>query len=126
MRTAAASALLQDYIAAAQMQGASRFHILLREVLPNILAPLRVQAGLRVTYSVQIIAALSFLGLGVLPPQADWGLMIGENRLGLTSNPWSVLVPVMALALLTIGMTFASAGDTSIARLESIAVPGNE
>lgn len=112
VRSAALSILNQDYIAAARLQGESTMQVLTRHVIPNIVAPLRVQAGLRVTYSVQIIAGLSFLGFGVLPPQADWGLMIGENRLGLTQNPWSVLVPVFLIAALTIGLSLLSEGGS--------------
>ena len=110
VRSAALAILNQDYIAAARLQGESTMQVLIRHVIPNIVAPLRVQAGLRVTYSVQIIAGLSFLGFGVLPPQADWGLMIGENRLGLTQNPWSVLVPIFLIAALTIGLSLLSEG----------------
>lgn len=121
VRSAALAILNQDYIAAARLQGESTLQVLIRHVIPNIVAPLRVQAGLRVTYSVQIIAGLSFLGFGVLPPQADWGLMIGENRLGLTQNPWSVLVPVFLIAALTVGLSLLSEGGSRkvSARLEA-------
>jgi peptide/nickel transport system permease protein len=124
VRAAALTVLNQDYIAAARLQGESTVEILFRHVVPNIAAPLRVQAGLRVTYSVQIIACLSFLGFGVLPPQADWGLMIGENRLGLTENPWSVLVPVFLIAALTVGLSLLSEGGSRriAAQLETTTV----
>jgi peptide/nickel transport system permease protein len=59
--------------------------------------------GLRLTYSIGYIASLSFLGLGLQPPAADWGLMINENRIALSIQPWGVLLPVIAIALLTIG-----------------------
>jgi peptide/nickel transport system permease protein len=68
-----------------------------------VTSPLLVELGLRLTYSIGLIAAISFLGLGLQPPHADWGLMINENRLSVTAQPWGVLLPVLAIALLTIG-----------------------
>jgi len=110
VRSASLMVLNQDYIAAARLQGEGHMSILIRQVVPNIIAPLRVQAGLRVTYSVQIIAGLSFLGFGIQPPQADWGLMIRQNLIGLPENPWGVLVPVFLLAMLTVGLSLVSEG----------------
>src|SRR5699024_6645558 len=88
---------------AAEMYAMPRWKMLLRELLPNITGPLSVEAGLRLTYSIGYIASLSFLGLGLQPPAADWGLMINENRIALSIQPWGVLLPVIAIALLTIG-----------------------
>ncbi|WP_175935115.1 ABC transporter permease [Corynebacterium sp. Marseille-P4321] len=93
----------EDYIRAAQMYSVPHWKILGQEVLPNITGPLAVEAGLRLTYSIGSIASLSFLGLGIQPPTADWGLMINENRIALSIQPWGVLLPVIAIALLTIG-----------------------
>jgi peptide/nickel transport system permease protein len=62
------------------------------------------------TYSIGLIAALSFIGLGIQPPTADWGLMISENRLAVTVQPWGVLLPVLAIALLTIGTNLLTDG----------------
>jgi peptide/nickel transport system permease protein len=62
-----------------------------------------VETGLRLTYSISIIASLSFLGFGVQPPAADWGAMINENRIGIQENPWPVVVPILLIAILTIG-----------------------
>ena len=67
------------------------------------MGPLSVEAGLRLTYSIGVIASLSFLGLGMQPPTADWGLMINENRIALSVQPWGVILPVIAIAILTIG-----------------------
>ncbi|GAA1977450.1 ABC transporter permease [Amycolatopsis minnesotensis] len=92
-----------DYVKAARMYAVPRGRILLREVLPNITGPLMVELGLRLTYSIGYIASLSFLGLGVRPPAADWGLMINENRIALVIQPWGVLLPVVAIAVLTVG-----------------------
>jgi peptide/nickel transport system permease protein len=93
----------QDYIRAAEMYAVPRQRILLREILPNITGPLMVEIGLRLTYSIGYIASLSFLGLGIQPPAADWGLMINENRIALVVQPWGVLLPVLAIAALTVG-----------------------
>ena len=66
--------------------------------------------GLRLTYSMLVIAGLSFLGFGLQPPAASWGLMINENRVGLIANPWGVLMPAILIALFTIGVnTFTDA-----------------
>jgi peptide/nickel transport system permease protein len=92
-----------DYLKAAEMYAVPRWQILLREVLPNITGPLMVELGLRLTYSIGYIASLSFLGLGIQPPAADWGLMINENRIALVVQPWGVLLPVIAIAVLTVG-----------------------
>jgi peptide/nickel transport system permease protein len=71
---------------------------------------LMVEAGLRLTYSIVIIAGLAFLGFGQAPPAANWGTMINENRAGLVLNPWAVVVPALLIALLTIGTnTFTDA-----------------
>jgi peptide/nickel transport system permease protein len=92
-----------DYVKAARMYAVPRQQILLREILPNITGPLMVEIGLRLTYSIGYIASLSFLGLGIQPPTADWGLMINENRIALIVQPWGVLLPVLAIAILTVG-----------------------
>jgi peptide/nickel transport system permease protein len=81
-----------------------------KEILPNLISPLMVEAGLRLTYSIVIIAGLAFLGFGQPPPTANWGTMINENRIGLQLNPWAVIVPAVLIALLTIGTnTFTDA-----------------
>lgn len=92
----------RDFIRAAEAVGESRTRILLGEVLPNITSPLLVEASLRYTYTVALISALSFLGFGLQPPRADWGLMINENRLGILTAPWGVALPVIAIGALTI------------------------
>ncbi|WP_209323616.1 ABC transporter permease [Brevibacterium renqingii] len=102
-RSATLGVITEDYILAAEMYAMPRWKMLLRELLPNITGPLSVEAGLRLTYSIGYIASLSFLGLGLQPPAADWGLMINENRIALSIQPWGVLLPVIAIALLTIG-----------------------
>lgn len=100
----------EDYVLHAKAIGMDRRRILLSQVLPNISGPLLVELGLRFTYSIALISALSFLGLGQQPPTPDWGLMINENRIGLGANPWPVLVPVFLIALLTVGVNLLTDG----------------
>ena len=100
----------RDYVHAAEAMGEPRLRILRSEILPNITSPLMVEASLRLTYAIGLIAGLSFLGFGLQPPAADWGLMINENRQALTVQPWGVVVPVIAIALLTIGTSLIGDG----------------
>jgi peptide/nickel transport system permease protein len=103
-RGAAQPIVERDFVAAAEALGLPRARILLREVLPNILSPLLVEANLRLTYAIGLIASLAFLGFAPNPNGADWGLMIQENQVALgSSQPWGVVLPMLAIALLTIG-----------------------
>ncbi len=103
-RGAAQPIVERDFVAAAEALGLPRARILLREVLPNILSPLLVEANLRLTYAVGLIASLAFLGFAPNPNGADWGLMIQENQVALgTNQPWGVVLPMLAIALLTVG-----------------------
>lgn len=109
-RGASAEIVERDFVQAAEALGEPRRKILLGEILPNITSPLMVEASLRLTYAIGLIAGLSFLGFGEQPPAADWGLMINENRQGLTVQPWGVVMPVIAIALLTIGTSLVGDG----------------
>jgi peptide/nickel transport system permease protein len=110
MRAAALDVSERDYVKASELLGTSRPRIMVREILPNLVSPLMVEIGLRLTYSIVIIAGLAFLGFGQPPPAANWGTMINENRSGLVLNPWAVIVPAGLIALLTIGTnTFTDA-----------------
>jgi peptide/nickel transport system permease protein len=104
VRVAAREVLVLPYIEASQVRGDPAMHILGREVLPNILSPVLIDAGFRFVYSVIIIASLSFLGFGIQPPAADWGLMVAENRAGLELNLWSTVLPAITIALLSVGV----------------------
>ena len=100
----------RDFVKAAESLGVSRLKIAFGEILPTITSPLFVEFGLRLTYSIGLIAALSFLGFGMQPPACDWGLMINENRIGLVIQPYSIFVPVALIAILTIGVNLATDG----------------
>lgn len=100
----------RDFVKAAELQGMRPAKVMWKEILPNLVSPLMVEAGLRLTYSIVIMAGLAFLGFGQQPPTANWGTMINENREGLSLNPWAVIVPALLIALLTIGTnTFTDA-----------------
>ncbi|MBK5332775.1 MAG: ABC transporter permease [Ilumatobacteraceae bacterium] len=103
VRGAAISVVERDFVAAAESLGESRFRILLSELLPNVSGPLLVEANLRLTFSIGLISGIAFLGFTPDPGAANWGLMVNENRKGLISNHWGVTLPVIAIALLTIG-----------------------
>jgi peptide/nickel transport system permease protein len=110
-RGAAVEVVERDYVRAAEAIGVPRRKILFGEILPNITSPLVVEVSLRVTFNIAVIAALSFLGFGLQPPAADWGLMVNENRQGLlTGEPWGVVMPVIAIGLLTIGTSLIGDG----------------
>lgn len=100
----------REFVEAAEALGVPRRRILLREVLPNLTTPLLVEYALRLTWTVGVLAALSFLGFGVQPPASDWGLMINENRNGLTVNAWGVVAPIACIALFAIGTNLLADG----------------
>ena len=104
VRTATLEVSVRGYVEAAVARGERAFAVVVREVLPNILAPVLVDAGLRFTYSILIIASVNYLGLGLQPPASDWALMISENREYISLNVWAVLAPAAMIALLTIGV----------------------
>jgi peptide/nickel transport system permease protein len=110
LRDATLSVVERDFVKAAEATGIRRSRIMAGEILPNVTGPLMVEVGLRLTYSIGLIAALSFLGLGLQPPDPDWGLMINENRVALTVQPWAVVLPVVAIAVLTIGTNLITDG----------------
>ena len=100
----------RDYVTAAEALGESRVRVVLAEVLPNMNAPLLAEAGLRLTYSIGLIAGIGFLGFASNPSAADWGYMINENRLALLVQPWGVLAPVIIIGVFTIGTNLMADG----------------
>ncbi|WP_017612291.1 ABC transporter permease [Nocardiopsis salina] len=110
IREATRKVIEQDYVKAAEAIGLPRHRIMVFEILPNVTSPLLVELGLRLTYSIGVVAVLGFLGMGLQPPTADWGLMINENRQGMGVQPWAVALPVTAIAILTIGANLVTDG----------------
>ncbi len=109
-RSIALGVVEQEFVEAARAMGYSRRHILRHEVLPNIVTPLAVHTGVMLTWAVGMLAGLAFLGYGVAPPTADWGLMINENRAGLLVQPLGVVAPVLLIALFTLGTNLLAEG----------------
>lgn len=109
-RGVALDVVTKDFVAAAEVLGVSHRKILFSEILPNLTTPLMVEYGLRLTWSIGLVAGLSFLGFGIQPPNADWGLMINENRNGLIIQPWAVIAPVVCIAMFTIGTNLLAEG----------------
>lgn len=103
MRSASIDVAERDFVKAVELMGIRTVTIILRELLPNVVSPLMVETGLRLTYSIITIAGLSFLGFGQAPPAPNWGIMIAENRVGIGTNPWGVIVPAVVVAVLTVG-----------------------
>jgi len=100
----------RDYVTAAEALGESRMRVVMAEVLPNMNAPLLAEAGLRLTYSIGIVAGIGFLGFATNPGAADWGQMINENRLALLVQPWGVLAPVIIIGIFTVGTNLMADG----------------
>jgi peptide/nickel transport system permease protein len=110
IRAAALDVSERDFVKAVEITGVRQSRLMSGEILPNLLTPLMVEAGLRLTYSIVIMTGLSFIGFGLQPPTPNWGYMINENRIILTTNPWAVVAPAILIAVLTVGLnTFTDA-----------------
>lgn len=103
-RALAAECAHLDYVIVARMRGESCWWIIFKEVMPNIRIPLLAEFGLRLVFSMLLIASLSFLGLGLQPPATDWGSITKDNRDGIMFGVWAALVPGAAIALLALSM----------------------
>ena len=96
--------MVSDFVEAARVRGEGLWWIITREILPNVAMPMATDFGLRFVYVILFISSLSFLGLGVQPPQSDWGSMVRENLSGLPYGSIAPLVPALAIATLTIAI----------------------
>jgi peptide/nickel transport system permease protein len=105
-RAVAMNVVVLDFVEAARLQGEKLAWIMTREILPNILPPLVAEFGLRFCFVFLTIAALSFLGLGIQPPTADWGSMVRENATLINYGDVTPLLPAGAIALLTVAVNF--------------------
>lgn len=99
----ASSLRSMDYVRASRLRGESRWYVAIHDILPNMVHPMLTDFGLRFVYIVLLLSGLSFLGLGVQPPYADWGTLVRENIQGLFDGSPAVLMPALAIASLTIG-----------------------
>ena len=107
-RTTGMSIAAEDFIEVARLRGESAWWIVFREILPNIFPPLIAEFGLRFCFVFLTISALSFLGLGIQPPTADWGSMVRDNATLITYGVITPLLPAAAISLLTLAVNFVS------------------
>lgn len=105
-RATSLNVVVLDFVEAARLRGEGIFWLTIREILPNIASPLVAEFGLRFCFVFLTIAGLSFLGLGIQPPTADWGSMVRENAALITYGDITPLLPAAAIALLTVGVNF--------------------
>lgn len=108
----------KEFVEAARVRGERRGYVLFREILPNSLPPLLVEASMRFSYSIFLVASLGFLGLGVQPPSPDWGLQINEARTFFDIAPWTLLFPAGTIAVLVVATSLMSDG------LRQVMLPG--
>ncbi|MDX8498461.1 ABC transporter permease [Mesorhizobium sp. VK4C] len=107
-RAVAVDINVMDYVEAAKLRGEGSGWIIFREILPNALSPLVSELGLRFIYAVLFLSTLSFLGLGVQPPDADWGGMVKENKDGIVFGIPAALIPAAAIAALAISVNLVA------------------
>ncbi|SDR54484.1 peptide/nickel transport system permease protein [Rhizobiales bacterium GAS113] len=103
-RSLAVNVNAMDYVVVARARGEGKAYLIREEILPNIIGPVLTDFGLRFVFAVLLLSALSFLGLGIQPPYADWGSLVRENIIGLSQGAPAVVMPAAAIATLTIGV----------------------
>ncbi len=107
-RAVAVDINVMDYVEAAKLRGEGRTWVIFREILPNALSPLIAEMGLRFIFMVLFVSTLSFLGLGVQPPEADWGGIVKENKEGIVYGIPAALIPAFAIATLAISVNLVA------------------
>ena len=117
-RAVAVDINVMDYVEAAKLRGEGRRWIIFREILPNALSPLVAEMGLRFIFMVLFVSTLSFLGLGVQPPEADWGGIVKENKDGIVYGIGAALYPAVAIATLAISVNLVA--DWVLSRTTSL------
>ncbi len=117
-RAVAMDIAVMDYVEAAKLRGEKQTWVIFREILPNALSPLVAEFGLRFIFAVLFISTLSFLGLGIQPPLADWGGMVKENKDGLIYGKSAALMPALAIAALAISVNLVA--DWVLSRTTSL------
>ena len=105
-RSVAQGIVVMDYIEAAKLRGEGSWFLIRREILPNAMAPLVAEFGLRFCFVFLAISSLSFLGLGIQPPTADWGSIVKDNATLITFGDVTPLLPAGCIALLTVAVNF--------------------
>jgi peptide/nickel transport system permease protein len=107
-RAVAVDITVMDFVEAARLRGEGTLWIIFREILPNALSPLVAEMGLRFIFAVLFISTLSFLGLGIQPPMADWGGIVKENKEGIVYGIPAALIPAVAIASLAISVNLVA------------------
>jgi peptide/nickel transport system permease protein len=105
-RAIASDVVVLDYVEIARLRGESKGWIIFNEILPNALSPLLAEFGLRFVFAILFLSTLSFLGLGVQPPVADWGSLVKDNKDGLMFGVFAALIPGGTIAALAISVNF--------------------
>jgi peptide/nickel transport system permease protein len=100
----------KGYVEAARLQGESTWRVLFREILPAVVPALTVEAALRFSYAIFLVASLGFLGVGVQPPNPNWGLMVNEARPHINQLPWALFFPAAAIAIVVVGVNLMADG----------------
>jgi len=100
----------REFVLSAQTRGESTLYIMFREIFPSVIPTLVVEASLRFSYAIFLVASLGFLGVGVRPPTPDWGLMVNEGRRWFSVAPWQLTYPAAAIAILVVGVNLMSDG----------------
>jgi peptide/nickel transport system permease protein len=118
VRSATLSVRTMGYIEAAKLRGETTLYILFREIFPSVLPTLVVEGSLRLSYAIFLVASLGFLGLGVQPPSPEWGRMVLDAREFMTTAPWTIWFPVLAIATLIVSINLMADGLRRILRSE--------
>src|SRR3954464_6296800 len=92
-----------EFVEAAKVRGESTFYVITRELLPNALGPIVVETAIRLSFAILLSTSLGFIGIGVQPPEPDWGLMVSEGRQFLQTAPWLMIFPALAISTAVIG-----------------------
>ena len=110
IRSAALAVKPLEFVQSARLRGEPTIYIMFREILPNVLPVVAVEAAIRMSFALLLTAGLGFLGLGVQPPSSDWGLMVSENFRHIGQVPLAALAPGMAMASLVVGINLLADG----------------
>ncbi len=120
IRSASLTVKPLEFVQNARLRGEPLYYIVFREILPNVLPVIGVEATLRLSFALLLTASLGFLGLGVQPPTPDWGLMVSDGREFLSMAPWVALSPALAMGSLVIGVNLLADGIRQALQLPEV------